>query len=158
MSAHSDETVAAVRRLYEEGVLSEAEIELRTGMPRGTFRARAEREGWVRPHAPTRAAAIRAADRVSLVARLFRSFERQIADLEKRFAAADGESDEKDARMLAVLAKTFETLNGLKAEEDRKKDVAVDLDTLRAELAKRLERLDPGGPEPGGGDRAAELG
>ncbi|MCX5512132.1 hypothetical protein C3941_08685 [Kaistia algarum] len=158
MPPHSAEKIAEARRLWEAGELNEVEIGLRTGMSSGGIRGRAKREGWTRPRAPGRDAALRAADRVSLVTRLFRSFERQITDLEKRFASAEGGADEKDARMLAVLAKTFETLNGLKAEEDRKNDVAVDLDQLRQALAKRLERLDPGGAEPGGGDRAADAG
>ena len=145
MPRHSDAAIAEARRLWEAGELNEVEIALRTGIAAGGIRSRATREGWVRLKAPRKAAALRAADRVSLVTRLFRSFERQIADLERRFELAEGEADEKDARMLAVLAKTFETLNGLKAEEDRKQDDAVDLERLRAELASRLGGLAQGG-------------
>lgn len=149
---HSDAVIAEARRLWEAGSLNEVEIEAKTGIPRGTLRSRASREGWLRPRPPTASAVLRAADRVSLVARLFRSFERQIADLERRFSL-EGEADEKDARMLAVLAKTFETLNGLKAEEERKQDDAVDLGRLRAELAARLRGLGGDGAGPGDMDR-----
>ena len=145
MPRHSDAAIAEARRLWEAGELNEVEIALRTGIAAGGIRSRATREGWVRLKAPRKAAALRAFARVSFLARLFRSLGGQIVALDSRFELAEGEADEKDARMLAVLAKTFETLNGLKAEEDRKQDDAVDLERLRAELASRLGGLAQGG-------------
>ncbi len=100
-------------------------------------------------------------DRRGLLKRLWRAAERQINEIEDRLAHAADPSDaprpepEKDARALAVLARTLRELTALEAE-DRKRRKAKDqdgtvrdLDTFRRELARRLDRLREGGDGPG---------
>ncbi len=115
---------------------------------------RAKRDGWTRPgEAP---AVPEAADDDKLLGRLFRAFERQIADLEQRFLAGGGSVEEKDARTLSVLARTFETLAKLRDErEGSTEDATVDLDELTSRLAERLAALGPYELAAGGADGAA---
>ncbi|MCX5497648.1 hypothetical protein OSH11_23320 [Kaistia dalseonensis] len=149
---------AAIRADCEAGLLSQRAIAEKHGQTRPTIMKRALAEGWAMPAArPGRRAAHpkpahRLPDRAALVARLFRSFERQIAALEKRYAGGGAAADEKDARMLAALARTFETLNGLRADEEKEErnHAPVDHDALRAELARRMAALDPAGLGPRG--------
>lgn len=114
--------------------------------------------------APRRSGA--ASPRARLLARLWRAAERQVAEIEARIAAAGldagvgeprGAGDmEKDARALALLARTLrelsaaegdgESVKGKVASED---DTVRDLDVFRRELARRLDRLREGGPGPG---------
>ena len=104
--------------------------------------------------------------RSRLLARLWRAAERQVAEIEARIAAAGlvagaGEPRaaadmEKDARALALLARTLRELSaaegegapvkGKAASED---DTVRDLDVFRRELARRLDRLREGGPGAG---------
>ena len=104
-----------------------------------------------------------------LLSRLWRAAERQLDEIEQRLAAAvPPEADapagpprpaadaEKDARALAVLARTLRELSALEAEAHKSRkvkaedDAVRDLDTFRRELARRLERLraDGAGAEP----------
>lgn len=109
--------------------------------------------------------------RARLIARLWRAAERQVADIEARIrGAASGAGAaprpaadaEKDARALALLART---LRELAAAEDEVRngtardnaatgdadDTVRDLDAFRRELARRLERLradDAGAGDP----------
>jgi len=110
-----------------------------------------------------------------LLIRLWRAAERQLDEIEARLAhaaapPAEGETQppraaadsEKDARALAVLARTLRELSALEAEarkswHDSRKgkaedDAVRDLDTFRRELARRLDRLREGGDgaEPAG--------
>lgn len=172
------------RRLYLDGV-TVAEIARRTGLKRSSVYYWADREvapdGAVtlrpvvrRVAAPAEAAAGKPA-RGPLLARLWRAAERQLDEIEQRLAQAgaslpEGEppqpraaaDTEKDARALAVLARTLRELSALEAEgrktwqENRKAkaedDAVRDLDTFRRELARRLDRLRAGGngPAPAG--------
>lgn len=106
-------------------------------------------------------------ERDMLLARLWRAAERQLDEIEDRIARAGAEdaSDaarpdaEKDARALAVLARTLRELSTLDdaAQRPRKlkaaDDAVRDLDTFRRELARRLDRLraDGEGATPAGG-------
>jgi len=104
-----------------------------------------------------------------LLSRLWRAAERQLDEIEQRLAAAvPPEADapagpprpaadaEKDARALAVLARTLRELSALEAEAQKSRkvkaedDAVRDLDTFRRELARRLDRLraDGAGAEP----------
>lgn len=113
----------------------------------------AKRAGWVRPGATPKVPEL--GDDDKLLGRLFRAFDRQVADLEQRFLSGGGSVEEKDARTLSVLAKTFETLAKLRDEREGPADAeSVDLDDLRARLAQRLSALDPRGVAAAGADGA----
>ncbi|MFG1229399.1 terminase gpP N-terminus-related DNA-binding protein [Xanthobacter wiegelii] len=172
------------RRLYLEGA-SMAEIRRQTGLssatvyywidrergPDGTFlfnpvprrtahpvggrpaKARTEKPSGNRSGKP---------DRRGLLKRLWRAAERQIDEIEGRLARAVDPGDEaprpepeKDARALAVLARTLRELTALEAETRKRRkakdqDGTVrDLDTFRRELARRLDRLREGGDGAG---------
>lgn len=87
--------------------------------------------------------------REDLVDRLYKAFERQMGEFEARLgAAAQAGVDEKDARTLGSLARTLEKLIGLRGENggvDGNLKTEVDIERLREELARRLERLCPKG-------------
>ncbi len=85
--------------------------------------------------------------RADLVGRLYRAFERQVADAEARLsdAALEGAAGEKEARTLGTLARTLEKLIELQGElEDKKPDDSgerVDILRLRRKLARRIARM-----------------
>ena len=90
--------------------------------------------------------------RASLVNRLWRAAERQAAEIEARLASFGEDRDrERDARTLAVLARTVRELVAIdarrRAEEaaDREAEdddaMPRDLDALRDALARRIEQL-----------------
>ncbi|MEP9352061.1 hypothetical protein ABLE93_00530 [Xanthobacter sp. KR7-65] len=105
-------------------------------------------------------------DRKGLLRRLWRAAERQINEIEDRLArAADPVAEdaapraaadtEKDARALAVLARTLRELSALEADARKMRkaktqdDGIRDLDSFRRELARRLDRLREGGDGAG---------
>lgn len=165
------ETAGLARRLYAEGVPI-AEICARTGLSSRAAYHWIDREvdadGAVR-HAPLRRRSGKVRGETSsepprrrLLARLWRAAERQVADIEARMVrAAPGAGEagpvrvaadaEKDARALALIARTVRELNA--AEDDSKPekdadDTVRDLDLFRRELARRLERLRAEDPPP----------
>jgi hypothetical protein len=90
------------------------------------------------------------ADRAALVKRLWRAAETQVGEIEQRLArdAAEPLERERDARVLAVLAKTLRELSALDAAQPNNSrapadDDAVprDLDELRRSLSRKLEAL-----------------
>ncbi|MEP9348722.1 helix-turn-helix domain-containing protein [Xanthobacter sp. KR7-225] len=171
-----------IRRLYEEGVPL-AEIGRRTGLTTNTLYRWIDRivapDGTVvfsplpRRRAPVTGArmiagTLASTPRARLTSRLWHAAERQVALIEARIAAlgeaAAGDA-EKDARALAVLARTLRELSALKDEARKRRrpgrapggarkaadpqategegDGAEfrDLDAFRSELARRLDRL-----------------
>lgn len=103
-----------------------------------------------------------ASPRRRLLARLWRAAERQVADIEARLGQAVDAEDaspsgprrsadtEKDARALALLARTLRELSAAEERADPARsskagtandDSTRDLDSFRRELARRLERL-----------------
>lgn len=91
-----------------------------------------------------------------LIERLYKAFDRQMRDFEARMAqlgdTVDGEigaaANEKDARTLGTLARTLEKLIELRASDaasDPTNDKGTDIDSLREELARRIERVCPEG-------------
>ena len=107
--------------------------------------------------------------RQKLVQRLWSAAEAQVADIETRLAALDGDGAtlERDARALGLLAKFLKELVGIecllkeataplkpitKSVED---DDAPprDLDAFRAELARRLDQMRGRGKPAGGSDK-----
>ena len=87
-----------------------------------------------------------AADRAAMIARLYRVFEARIAAIEARFDPDAADDAERDTRVLAALARTLDILLALdrKAQADGGEathDQRADIDTLRQDLAGRLDRL-----------------
>ena len=151
---------AAIRVAYETTAVGLRDIAALHGVSHVSVAKHAERESWLRPgEAPPLPDG---AAEEKLVARLYRTFERQVAELELRFANGEGGVEEKDARTLSVLARTLETLAKLREGTDDAVGAApVDIEALRARLQKRLEQLDaegepagsPAGGTSAGGDR-----
>jgi hypothetical protein len=94
-----------------------------------------------------------AADRASLVARLYRTAERQALDIEQRLARPAGATPERerDVRMLASLVQSLRGLSALSPDEaapaegeaglrqeDDDDPVPGDIDVFRLELARRI--------------------
>jgi hypothetical protein len=103
-------------------------------------------------------------ERLTLVNRMMRAAERQVGEIEQRLASsgqAIGER-ERDARTLALLAKTLQSLTALDAlhepqagrlkskmtKDDNDKDaIPASIDALRQELSRRLAGM--AGSNPG---------
>jgi hypothetical protein len=91
-------------------------------------------------------------DRRSLIERMMRSAERQVAEIELRVGSPRHDR-EKDARMLAVLARALRELTAVdslnkeleqeagKARARNDDPVPEDIDEFRNELARRLEAV-----------------
>lgn len=169
------------RQLYAEGVPI-AEICARTGLSTGsayhwidrevaadgsvTLRPSGRRAGPARPALPMRPTSPAPPPRARLLARLWRAAERQVEEIETRMHAASAPPGaaprpaaeaEKDARALALIARTLREL--VAAEDDASgtrdgaptnsvppgaedgDDSGRDLDDFRRELARRLERM-----------------
>jgi len=102
--------------------------------------------------------------RQALAARMMRAAERQVGEIETRLAGtahAPGDS-ERDARTLAVLARTMQSLSALDAahepatpakqrkalaDDDDYDQIPADIDALRRELTQRLEAMAAGSSE-----------
>ncbi|HRE19792.1 MAG TPA: hypothetical protein PKW21_01990 [Rhabdaerophilum sp.] len=116
----------------------------------------------------SRVAGSRASSRRQVVARLWRSAERQVAEIEARMARLDDDQQslEREAKTLAIIAKTVRDLVAIDAEAailsrsrvkgantsngravsreddgDDRADAARDIEGFRAELARRLDEL-----------------
>jgi hypothetical protein len=99
----------------------------------------------------------RQSPRAALVARLWKSAERQVADIHKRLrrAGLDPDERERDARMLAVMVKTLRELAALDdkaAPHDQRPQPDEpdnrDIDEFRRDLARRIEALVASQSEP----------
>jgi hypothetical protein len=156
----SHEMVALARRRYAEGV-PVSRILGETGMSLGTLYAACDGkfdDGSGAPPAPLprrhivmgeRKKTLRAS-RVSLVARLWRTAERQVRDIETRLDASQQEpaDRERDARVLAVLVKTLRELHAFdganlkgKAAQEPVSDDTRDIDEFRRDLARKIDQL-----------------
>ncbi len=153
----------AMRLRYETTRDTVSLIAAENGLAYDTVWRRAKKAGWTRPGDAPKPPVVD--DDGKLLGRLFRAFERQIADLEQRFLSGESAVEERDARTLAVLAKTFETLAKLRdahsgggAGEDESgasgEGGHVDLDELSSRLAQRLAALGPYELAAGGADGA----
>lgn len=134
---------AEIRAAYEGSDLAIGAIAEAYGVSFGQLRGRAGRGGWRRPRSREGEADGEPIDRGLLVARLFKAVERQIAEVERRFAgSAKPGIEEKDARTLAALARTLELLIGLERRAGRDDlEPEPDIDEFRLDLARRLESL-----------------
>jgi hypothetical protein len=165
-AAPSREKIAQAKLLYDSGVAPISEILTVLGMSVGQFRRFREKNNW-----PLRASACAAPNSVSppperaaperdMIARLEDAVEREFARAESALEKHAPKTIEQSARTLASLVKTLAELKRMRREtepgganEDADGDRADDLDApprelaeLRAELARRLERL--GGERP----------
>ncbi|MDQ0317845.1 hypothetical protein [Amorphus orientalis] len=168
---------AAIRVAFEAGEWSQRKIAESYGVSESGLRTRADREGWDRSRRPKLgpAAAKRArpmpagpnpttrkvgrpagrtpGERAAMVGRLYRVFEARIAALEARFDPEATIDTERDTKVLAALARTLDTLIALdrKARSEGAEAPAGendDIDALRQDLARRLDRL-AGRPDGG---------
>lgn len=160
---------AAIKVAFEAGELPVRKIAECYGISESGVRGRAGREGWDttlreaakaerrktkpkdrRVAGPTRRkrghpAGRTPSDRAVMVARLYRVFEARIAAIEARFDPETTADAERDTRMLSALARTLDTLIALDRKAQAEGEVPTeerhDLDTLRQDLARRLDRL-----------------
>lgn len=166
------EKIAQAKLLYDSGVTPIGEILNLLGMTQAQFYAYRVNNNWpLRPSAcaprkkatdsaPTRTKRPRDANR--LIARLEDAVEQEFARAEAALAKHAPKSIEASARTLASLVKTLAELKRMRREADQNEDGAVndsdaaagdahdepplELAELRAELARRLERLRGAGP------------
>lgn len=149
---------AEIRAAYVGSRLTVGAIAEAYGLTRDRIWTRARRENWPKRRDPTRTPDLgEPLDRRTLVGRLFRAAERQIAEIERRFDHVQGSPpDEKDARTLAALARTLELLIGLERGVHRDTDEPeTDLHEFRLDLARRLENLRHGDRD-GGDDPSSQ--
>ncbi|PLX39053.1 MAG: hypothetical protein C0606_00460 [Hyphomicrobiales bacterium] len=153
---------ASLRVAYEGGAEPVAALCRRFGVSAGRLYRRARKEDWQRrstrkadettasvvvPAVPDRLPPLGAAERRNLIERLYRACEVQIAEVESRFLAegTEGRPREADAKHLGALVQTLSKLTDLDAANretcEAETEPTVDLDELRAELARRLDRL-----------------
>ena len=151
---------AAIARDYAAGDLTIAEISALHDVSAGALYRHAAQDGWEKRH--RRAHSSRNRERGARMAeRLLIALDQKMTEFENRTAqggittAADSE---RDARTLNTLVRLFEKLKGFgsKAEAESKTATAPaqtvtsagknahDTDTLRHDLAKRLEKLREG--------------
>ncbi|PWB90250.1 hypothetical protein C5688_10795 [Methylocystis sp. MitZ-2018] len=169
-----DEKIVQAKLLYDSGVTPIGEILELLGMSVGQFRRFREQNGWplrasaCAPKKPQEAAnaAKKPRDAGRLIARLEDAVEQEFARAEAALAKHAPKTIEASARTLASLVKTLGELKRMRREsEDKKNDADDDSDQsvgdasegggdapprelaeLRAELARRLERLRGAGP------------
>ena len=99
----------------------------------------------------TRAAPKTSVSRLALVKRMWRAADAQVREIENRLLSEAPEpiERERDARVLAVLAKTLRELSALEEIKRNKQTVAPadddtvprDMDELRRSLSRKLEAL-----------------
>jgi hypothetical protein len=166
------ELIAEARRLYERTNVPVADICLMLGIGSPTFYRRLAEWKWrkrleripvhepplaqaaAQQAAPTAAAPDAADDGASVVVRLQRTVEREIAAIEQVLAKFGPNSGhigdaERAARALASLARTLREIVRLdqpapapeRPDDDNDDRIPRDLDELRREVSRRLDRL-----------------
>lgn len=125
---------AAIRTAYETTPERLTQLAARFGVHWQAINARVQRESWKQHVAGT------GGDRQSLIDRLIKMLERQIAYLE----AAMKTSDEKEVTLLGNMARTLEKLIDLDAKlagkkPDKKRD--RELEDIKRKLADRIDQL-----------------
>lgn len=150
--AYADDVVQRVRRLVEKTTLPLREIAALEGPSKTTILKWSRDNGWLRPPVPGGLPHRAMADedlvamREDMVLRLHRTLARQLNAIERR--TGEPEAAEKDARALAVLAKTYETLTALghEGERSQKEPELPNRDDVTARLAETIARWAEGGP------------
>ncbi len=161
--------VAQARLLYDAGVAPVADVAKLLGMSESRFRAFRQANGWPLRASPIRARGNDAAAESgkppralspsrSLIARLEDAVEREFAHAEEALAKRTPKAIETSARTLASLVRTLAELKRMSRDADSSHEGAREDDDgatdesrfdqpprqlaeLRAELARRLERL-----------------
>ena len=154
-NGHDASLMIAARQLVEETTLSQAKIAGELGISATMLSNLKKQEGWVRPAgAPTGPkygsgvwryladAAQVVRRRLRLIARLYLACERQLKAVEARLGGEAPGVEEKDVRVLGLIAKTLETLMALERDDGAKAKAAepVDREQLNAELARRIKK------------------
>ncbi|HEY8125317.1 MAG TPA: hypothetical protein VIF88_07845 [Methylocystis sp.] len=166
-----DEKIAQAKLLYDSGVTPISEILELLGMTQAQFYTYRVNNNWplrasaCAPKKPQQSApaAKKPRDANRLIARLEDAVEQEFARAEAALAKHAPKTIEASARTLASLVKTLAELKRMRRENETKKNDAEDdsdhagsergddeapreLAELRAELARRLERLRGAGP------------
>lgn len=157
-NALSDETIRRMREDYRDGVAVAVILE-RYDVLVGTLYYWLDGGPLVeddrrlapiprRREAPAKRARALRGDRKSLIARLWRTAERQVCDIETRLSSNEQASAdrERDARSLAVLVRTLRELSKFDAAREQPAceddDLgARDIDEFRRDLARRMDAL-----------------
>ena len=157
---HSPETVERARKLYEATTKPITRIAEELGIGQSTIATWARKLGWTRPAGAPRLVGPRTmpteqATAEQLRRRMHRALGRQLVKLEQRIEKAGGESAEKDARTLGLLARTLETLmqldrnDGAKVTKPEPRDRASIHDSLARRIAAwAAEDEEPAQPSP----------
>lgn len=172
------ETVALVRRRYAQGaavktVVAESGIRNLNVIYRCLAGLYPDGSGAKLVPVPQRRPGVRMRRRIgsraALVARMWRTAERQVEEIEDRLAVAGLELTEREsnARTLAVVAKTLRELAAVDEAEIQRTGkqqppddnidddpVPRDIDEFRRELARRINALVDGRTGAGGGERS----
>lgn len=162
MATSRRETAAMreARRLFETTLLARADIERVAGLETGSLGRLIKNGNWRRPPAAGRSA------RDALAARLWNAASRQVAQIEARLDAVADDADpaerERDAKLMSIVVKTLHDLVRLDEAEQREAAAtdrqmseaaneggADEVDDLRRELARRIDRLRAGGDAAG---------
>ncbi len=165
------ENAARARQMYSEGattrdILAETELShwgLYHWLAGGPMQKNGER---LLPEVPKRRMVVRRRilkeNRIALVNRMMKTAERQVYEIEARLAGSKQAPDERerDARTLAVLAKTLQSLTAIdalhqpkagktrkraEADDDDEDYLPADIDAIRRELSQRMEAMAAGG-------------
>lgn len=153
LRAYPIETIERVKALVTGTAMTVEAIAREVGVSVSTVRRWMRIYDWERPLVPPRRrkppTRAEAGDRrQELASRVYRNLGRQLGHLEKRLKAASGESAEKDARTLGVLAKTLLTLKELDRDGAKVGEPEpMDRDELDADLADRITRWARGGTD-----------
>ncbi|MBB4303774.1 hypothetical protein GGD81_002826 [Rhodobium orientis] len=145
------------RKLYEAGTLSIAETCGTLKISRSRLYRWVKAGNWKRRYdEPRRAGAkVEAGDQERRIAALYRAYEREVEEIERRFAEPSttrttGKADDASARKIAALVQTLAKLNELDAatkSASGSDDASGDIEGLRKELARRLARMRRAGTE-----------
>lgn len=132
---------APIRRDYEEGALTQAELVAKYRISHSALNWRIKRDLW-RPRYRSRIV-----DRPLIIARMFRLLERQVRDLENEMdemSTASRRSGDKEVALLGKLAGNLEKLMQLDArmaEGKAPRRNSKQIEDLRSKLIERIEQL-----------------
>jgi hypothetical protein len=167
-SAPTPDVVALVRRRYQDGapvrqIVAETGVKNLTAVYRCIAGIYPDDSGTKPAPIPQRRKGVRArgsmGGREALVARMWRTAEQQVGEIEDRLAAAGLQVAEREsnARTLAIVAKTLRDLTAVdEAKRTRDKEASNsdndapprDIEELRRALAEKLARFAAGATAP----------
>ncbi len=130
----------AVRLDYVQGAMTVPEIEDKHGVTRTQLYWRRARENWPRRNAGH-------ASRATLIKRLMKLLEKQIAELEDDMAKPDRTISDKEVALLGNLTRNLEKLTELDRKErgpGKPARNSAEIEVLRKKIAARLSELKKG--------------